>query len=71
MGSHYRPFDNETPENLEEMNVEVLEDRAAVDNPTALETAEVFDHQERAQTEEVQEVEKGTSDKEDNVDFDD
>uniref|UniRef100_A0A2N9HEZ9 Uncharacterized protein n=1 Tax=Fagus sylvatica TaxID=28930 RepID=A0A2N9HEZ9_FAGSY len=65
LGRHYRPFDNETPENLEETNVEVLEDREAVDDPTALETAEVFDHQERAQTEEVQDVEKGISDKED------
>uniref|UniRef100_A0A2N9IA75 Uncharacterized protein n=1 Tax=Fagus sylvatica TaxID=28930 RepID=A0A2N9IA75_FAGSY len=65
LGRHYRPFDNETLENLEETNVEVLEDREAVDDPTALETAEVFDHQERAQTEEVQDVEKGISDKED------
>ena len=71
MGRDYRPFDNETPENLEEMNVEVLEDRKAVDDPTALETAEVFDHQECAQTEEVQDVEKGTSNKEDDVDVDD
>jgi hypothetical protein len=71
LGRHFRPFDNATPENLEEMNVEVLEDREAVDDPTALETTEVFDHQERTQTEEVQDVEKGTSDKEGDVDFDD
>jgi hypothetical protein len=71
LGRQYRPFDNATPENLEEMNAEVLEDHEAVDDPTALETAEVFDHQEHAQTEEVQDVEKGTSDKEDDVDFDD
>uniref|UniRef100_A0A2N9IHN5 Uncharacterized protein n=2 Tax=Fagus sylvatica TaxID=28930 RepID=A0A2N9IHN5_FAGSY len=58
-------------ENLEETNVEVLEDCEAVDDPTALETAEVFDHQERVQTEEVQDVEKGISDKEDNVNVDD
>jgi hypothetical protein len=71
LGRHYRPFDSGTPENLEEMNVEVSEDREAVDDPTALETAEVFDHQERAQTEKVQDVEKGISDKEDNVNVDD
>jgi hypothetical protein len=71
LGRHYRPFDNETPENLEGTNVEVLEDREAVDDPTALETAEVFDHQERAQTEMVQDVEKSISDKEDNVNVDD
>jgi chromosome segregation ATPase len=71
LGRHYRPFDSGTPENLEEMNVEVLEDCEAVDDPTALETAEVFDHQERVQTEEVQDVEKGISDKEDNVNVDD
>jgi hypothetical protein len=43
----------------------------AFDGPTVMENAEVFDHQERAQTEEVQDMEKGVSDKEDNVDVDD
>jgi hypothetical protein len=71
LGRHYRPFDSGTPENLEETNVEVSEDREAVDDPTALEIAEVFDHQERAHTEKVQDVEKGISDKEDNVNVDD
>ena len=71
LGRHYRPFDSGTPENLGETNVEVLEDCEAVDDPTALETAEVLDHQERVQTEEVQDVEKGISDKEDNVNVDD
>ena len=58
-------------EKLEETNVEVLEDCETVDDPTAPETAEVSDHQERVQTEEVQDVEKGISDKEDNVNIDD
>ena len=71
LGRRYRPYDSRTPENLGETNVEVWEDCEAVDDPTALETAEVFDHQERAQTEEVQDVEKGISDKEDNVNVDD
>uniref|UniRef100_A0A2N9ENP5 Uncharacterized protein n=1 Tax=Fagus sylvatica TaxID=28930 RepID=A0A2N9ENP5_FAGSY len=71
LGRDYRPFDSGTPENLEETNVEVLEDCEAVDDPTALETAEVLGHQERVQTEEVQDVEKGISDKEDNVNVDD
>ena len=71
LGRHYRPFDSGTPENLEETDVEVLGDCEAFDDPTAVETAEVFDHQERAQTEEVQDVEKGVSDKEDNVNVDD
>ena len=34
-------------EKLEETDVEVLEDCEAVDDPTALETAEIFGHQER------------------------
>jgi hypothetical protein len=71
LGRDYRPFDSGTPENLEETNVEVLEDCEATDDPTALETAEVLGHQERVQTEEVQDVEKGISDKEDNVNVDD
>uniref|UniRef100_A0A2N9HC73 Uncharacterized protein n=2 Tax=Fagus sylvatica TaxID=28930 RepID=A0A2N9HC73_FAGSY len=71
LGWDYRPFDSGTPENLEETNVEVLEDCEAVDDPTALETAEVLGHQEQVQTEEVQDVEKGISDKEDNVNVDD
>ena len=71
LGRDYRPFDSGTPENLEETNVEVLEDREAVDDPTVLETAEVLGHQERVQTEEVQDVEKDISDKEDNVNVDD
>ena len=70
MGRHYRPFDSGTPENHEE-NVEVLGDCEAFDDPTTMEIAEVFDHQERAQTEEVQDVEKGVSDKEDNVNVND
>jgi hypothetical protein len=48
-----------------------LEDCEAIDDPTALETAEVLGHQEQVQTEEVQDVEKGISDKEDNVNVDD
>uniref|UniRef100_A0A2N9EHA9 Uncharacterized protein n=1 Tax=Fagus sylvatica TaxID=28930 RepID=A0A2N9EHA9_FAGSY len=71
LGRRYRPYDSGTPENLEETNVEVLGDREAFDGPTVMENAEVFDHQERAQTEEVQDMEKGVSDKEDNVDVDD
>jgi hypothetical protein len=71
LGWDYRPFYSGTPENLEETNVEVLEDCEAVDDPTALETAEVLGHQEQVQTEEVQDVEKGISDKEDNVNVDD
>ena len=71
LGRHYRPFDSGTPENLEETNVEVLGDCEAFDGPTAMENVEVFDHQERAQTEEVQDVEKGVSEKEDNVNVDD
>ena len=71
LGRDYRPFDSGTPENLGETNVEILEDCEAVDDPTALETAEVLGHQERVQTEEVQDVEKGISDKEDNVNVDD
>ena len=58
-------------EKFEETDVEVLGDCEAFDDPTAMETVEVFDHQERAQTEEVQDVEKGVSDKEDNVNVDD
>uniref|UniRef100_A0A2N9GTR8 DUF6857 domain-containing protein n=1 Tax=Fagus sylvatica TaxID=28930 RepID=A0A2N9GTR8_FAGSY len=71
LGRRYRPYDSGTPENLEETNVEVLGGREAFDGPTVMENAEVFDHQERAQTEEVQDMEKGVSDKEDNVDVDD
>jgi hypothetical protein len=71
LGRRYRPYDSGTPENLEETNVEVLGDCEAFDGPTAMENAEVFDHQERAQTEEVQDMEKGVSDKEDNVNVDD
>jgi uncharacterized small protein (DUF1192 family) len=71
LGRRYRPYDSGTPENLEETNVEVLGGLEAFDGPTVMENAEVFDHQERAQTEEVQDMEKGVSDKEDNVDVDD
>ena len=71
LGRHYRPYDSGTPENLEETNVEVLGDCEAFEGPTAVENAEAFDHQERAQTEEVQDMEKGVSDKEDNVNVDD
>ena len=71
LGRHYRPYDSGTPENLEETNVEVWGDCEAFEGPAAVENAEVFDHQERAQTEEVQDMEKGVSDKEDNVNVDD
>jgi chromosome segregation ATPase len=71
LGRDYRPFNSGTPKNLEEAYVDVLEDREAVDDLTALETAEALGHQERAQTEEVQDVEKDVSDKEDNVNVDD
>ena len=71
LGRRYRPYDSGTPENLGETNVEVLGDCEAFDGPTAMENVEVFDHQERAQTEEVQDVEKGVSEKEDNVNVDD
>ena len=47
--------------NLEEVNVEGLKDFEAV---------EVLGHQERVEIEEVQDVEKGVSDKEDNVNVD-
>ena len=70
MGREYQPFDSGTPENLEEANVEVLKDSEAVDDPTALEAVEVLGHQERVEIEEVQDVEKGVSDKEDNVNVD-
>uniref|UniRef100_A0A2N9IJG8 Uncharacterized protein n=1 Tax=Fagus sylvatica TaxID=28930 RepID=A0A2N9IJG8_FAGSY len=71
LGRRYRPYDSGTPENLEETYVEVSGDCEAFDGPTAMENAEVFDHKERAQTEEVQDMEKGVSDKEDNVNVDD
>jgi hypothetical protein len=61
----------EPPRILKKRMLRFWKTREAVDDPTALETAEVFDHQERAQTEEVQDVEKGISDKEDNVNVDD
>ena len=70
LGREYQPFDSGTPENLEEANVKGLKDSKAIDDPTALETTEVLGHQERVHTEEVQDVEKGISDKEDNVNVD-
>ena len=63
LGRRYRPYDSGTPENLGEMNVEVLGDCEAFDDPTVMKNAEVV--------EEVQDVEKGVSDKEDNVNVDD
>ena len=61
LGREYRPFNSGTLENLEEVNVEGLKDSEAV---------EVLGHQERVETEEVQDMEKGVSDKEDNVNVD-
>uniref|UniRef100_A0A2N9FQ48 Uncharacterized protein n=1 Tax=Fagus sylvatica TaxID=28930 RepID=A0A2N9FQ48_FAGSY len=70
LGREYRPFNSGTPENLEEVNVEGLKDFEAVENPMDPEAVEVLGHEERVQTEEVQDVEKGISDKEDNVNID-
>ena len=70
LGREYRPFNSGTPENLEEVNVEGLKDSEAIEDPMDPEAAEVLGHQERVQTEEVQDVEKGISDKEDNVNVD-
>ena len=70
LGREYRPFNSGTPENLEEVNVEGLKDSEAVEDPMDLEAVEVLGHQERVQTEEVQDVEKGISNKEDNVNID-
>ena len=47
LGREYQPFNLGTPENLEEANVEGLKDSETVDDPTALETTKVLDHQER------------------------
>uniref|UniRef100_A0A2N9EGP6 Uncharacterized protein n=1 Tax=Fagus sylvatica TaxID=28930 RepID=A0A2N9EGP6_FAGSY len=66
----YRPFNSGTLENLEEVNVEGLKDSEAVEDPMDPEAVEVLGHQERVQTKEVQDVEKGISDKEDNVNVD-
>ena len=71
LGREYRPFDSGTPENIEQANVEGLKDSETVDDPTALEVVEVSGHQERVQTEEVQDVKKSISDKEDIVNVDD
>ena len=71
LGREYQPFNLGTPENLEEANVEGLKDSETVDDPTALEAVEVSSNQERVQVEEVQDVEKSISDKEDIVNVDD
>jgi hypothetical protein len=70
LGLEYRPFNSGTLENLEEVNVEGLKDSETVEDPMDPEAVEVLVHQERVQTEEVQDVEKGISDKEDNVNVD-
>jgi hypothetical protein len=58
LGREYRPFNSGTPENLDKVNIEGLKDSEAVED---------LEHQERVQTVEVQDVEKGVSGKEDNV----
>uniref|UniRef100_A0A2N9GE39 Uncharacterized protein n=1 Tax=Fagus sylvatica TaxID=28930 RepID=A0A2N9GE39_FAGSY len=70
LGREYRPFNSGTPENLEEVVVEGSKDYEAVDEPMGHEAVEVSRHQEQVQTEEIQEVEKGFPDKEDNANVD-
>uniref|UniRef100_A0A2N9GL39 Uncharacterized protein n=1 Tax=Fagus sylvatica TaxID=28930 RepID=A0A2N9GL39_FAGSY len=60
-----------TPENLEEVIAKGLKVSEVVEDPMGLEVVEVLRHQEQVQSEEVQDVEKGVFDKEDNVNVDD
>ena len=70
LGREYHPFNLGTPENLEEVVTEGLKDFEAVEDPMDPEAVEVLRNQEQVQTKEVQDVEKGVSDKEDNVNVD-
>uniref|UniRef100_A0A2N9HAA3 Uncharacterized protein n=1 Tax=Fagus sylvatica TaxID=28930 RepID=A0A2N9HAA3_FAGSY len=65
------PFNLGTPENLEEVIAEGLKASEAVEDPMGPEAVEVLRHQEQVLTEEVRDVEKGVSNKEDNVNVDD
>ena len=67
LGQEYQPFNLGTPENLEEVFVEGLKNFEVVEDPMDPEAVEVLRNQEQVQIEEVQDVEKGVSDKEDNV----
>uniref|UniRef100_A0A2N9FVY1 Glucose-methanol-choline oxidoreductase C-terminal domain-containing protein n=1 Tax=Fagus sylvatica TaxID=28930 RepID=A0A2N9FVY1_FAGSY len=71
LGREYQPFNLCTPENLEEVIAEGLRASEAVEDPMGPEAVEVLRHQEQVLTEEVRDVEKGVSNKEDNVNVDD
>ena len=70
LGREYHPFNLSTPKNLEEVVAEGLKDFEAVEDPMDPEAVEVLRNQEQVQTKEVQDVEKGVSDKEDDVNVD-
>ena len=67
MGQEHQPFQLGTLENLEEGVAESLKDSEAVEDPMDPDAAKDLRHQEQIQTEEVQDVEKDVSDKEDDV----
>jgi hypothetical protein len=70
LGREYRPFNLGTPENLEEAVVEDLKGSEVADKRMGHEAVEVSRQEEQVRAEEIQDVEKDVSVKEDNANVD-